>query len=442
MTLDPLWIGIGSACLLIVLLASGVFVAVALAISGVLGIIAIIGFHPAMTLLATTFFSYGTSYAFIVIPLFVAMGLLAAESEISKDSYDTLAKWFGPIRGGLGLATVGACTIFGTLTGSSIVTSVVFARISAPEMIRHGYDPKITNGLVAAAGSIGMLIPPSVLVVFYALLTEESVGQLLMGGVGAGLVLAFCVGGAFVLLITLRSSSRTPAKEIKTTWKERFASLPKLWPAFTVAAVVIGGIYGGIFTVVEAAGMGTFILFLLFVISKRFSRGTWSALAACLRESLSLTVMVLFILVSAQVFGRLLVLSGLGRVMTDFLVHANLTVVQFLVGVTVLYIMLGCLIDGWSILAITVPVLMPVVRSMGIDPVWFGILLVVGTQIGTITPPVGLTVYAVKGVAGPDVSLEDIFRGVAPFFVALLIAQAILIAFPSIVTWIPNSIWK
>jgi tripartite ATP-independent transporter DctM subunit len=415
---------------------------VALAISGVLGIIAIIGFDPAMTLLATTFFSYGTSYAFIVIPLFVAMGLLAAESEISKDSYDTLAKWFGPIRGGLGLATVGACTIFGTLTGSSIVTSVVFARISGPEMIRHGYDPKITNGLVAAAGSIGMLIPPSVLVVFYALLTEESVGQLLMGGVGAGLVLAFCVGGAFVILVTLRSPSKTPAREIKTTWKERFASLPKLWPALTVAAVVIGGIYGGIFTVVEAAGMGTFILFLLFVITKRFSRGTWLALAACLRESLSLTVMVLFILVSAQVFGRLLVLSGLGRIMTDLLVHANLTVVQFLIGVTVLYIMLGCLIDGWSILAITVPVLMPVVRSMGIDPIWFGILLVVGTQIGTITPPVGLTVYAVKGVAGPEVSLEDIFRGVTPFFVALLVAQAILIAFPSIVTWIPYSIWK
>jgi len=442
LTIEPLWVGIGAVCLLLTLLFSGVYVAVALALSGVLGMIIIIGFQPAMTLLATTFFSYSIRYAFIVIPLFVAMGLLSAETEISRDAYNTAAKWLGHIKGGLGAATVGACTIFGTLTGSSIVTSMVFAKVSAPEMIRHGYDPKITYGLVASAGSIGMMIPPSVLVVFYALLTEESVGQLLMGGVGAGLVLAFCLGSAFILLLTLRPSLGPRAKGISATWKERFISLPKLWPALVVASVVIGGVYAGIFTVVEAAGMGTFVLFLLFIISKRFSRQTWPALASCLRETLSVTAMVLLILVSAQVFSRLLVLSGLGSMMTDFLINADLTKIQFVIGVTFLYLLLGCLIDAWSILAITIPVFMPVIESLGIDPIWFAMLTIVATQIGTVTPPVGLTVYAVKGVVGESVKLGDIFRGVMPFFVALLIAQAILIAFPILVTWIPYHIWR
>jgi len=442
LTIDPLWVGIGGVCLLLILLFGGVYVAVALALSGILGIIVIIGFQPAMTLLVTTFFSYGINYAFIVIPLFVAMGLFSAETGISKDSYDTLAKWLGPMRGGLGVATVGACTIFGTLTGSSIVTSMVFAKVSAPEMIRHGYNKRMTYGLVASAGSIGMMIPPSILVVFYALITEESVGRLLMGGIGAGLVLASCLSGAFILLLTLRPSFGPPTKKISATWKERFVSLPKLWPALVVATIVIGGIYAGIFTVVEAAGVGTFVLFLLFIISKGFSRRTWAPLSATLREALSITAMVLLILVSAQVFSRLLVLSGLGGIMTDFLISADLTAIQFVVAVTALYILLGCLIDAFSILAITIPVLLSVVESTGIDPIWFATLAILATQIGTVTPPVGLTVYAVKGVAPSDVSLGDIFRGVTPFFVAMVIAQAILIRFPILITWIPYHIWQ
>jgi tripartite ATP-independent transporter DctM subunit len=441
MGIEPLWVGIGSICLLLVLLVGGVYVGVALALSGILGMICIIGFEPVLSLLFTTFFYYGSNYAFIVVPLFVAMGLFSAETDISKDSYDTMAKWLGGVRGGLGLATVGACTLFGTLTGSSIVTSIVFSRVSSPEMVRHSYDPKVAYGLVAAAGSLGMIIPPSVLVVFYALITEQSVGQLLMGGVGAGLVMAFCLGGSLVLLLTARPTLGPSTKGIiSATWKEKFVSLPKLWPALVVTTIIVGGIYGGVFAVVEAAGMGAFVLFLLFLISKKFSRSAWPQLTACLRETLSVTAMVLLILVCAQVFSRLLVLSGLARIMTDFLITSNLTIIQFAVAATALYILLGCLIDGFSILAITVPIFMPVIESLGIDPIWFGMLMIIGTQIGTITPPVGLTVYAVKGVAPPEISLGDIFRGSAPFFFALLVAQGILIAFPVIITWIPYHI--
>ena len=441
-SIEPVWVGIGGICLLFILLFSGVYIAIALGISGFIGVLLIIGFKPATTLLATTFFYYSINYAFIVVPLFVVMGLFAAETEICKDSYDAMAKWFGRIKGGLGLATVGGCTIFGTLTGSSIVTSVVFAKISVPEMVRFGYDKKISYGLVSSAGSIGMMIPPSLLVVLYALITEDSVGQLLMGGIGPGLTLAFCLGGCFILLQIIRPHLTPPTTGMSAAWKERFISLTKLWPAIVVATVVIGGIYTGIFTVVEAAGIGAFVLFSLFIVSQKFSRETWPKLAACLRETISLTAMVLFIIVSARLFSRLLVLSDLGRIMTIFIISAKLSSIGFLVAATALYLLLGCFIDGFSILAITVPIFLPVVDSLGIDRIWFAMLMIVATQIGLVTPPVGLSVYAVKGVAGTDISLEDIFRGVLPFFVALLVTQAILISFPIISTWIPYHIMK
>jgi C4-dicarboxylate transporter DctM subunit len=441
MGIEPLWVGIGSVCLLFVLLASGVFIGVALGVSGVLGMIFIVGFEPALSLLCTTFLAYGCNYFFIVIPLFVAMGLFAAGGDVSKDSYDTLAKWLGGVRGGLGLATVGACTLFGLLTGSSMVTALVFARVSSPEMVRYGYHPKIAYGLIASAGTIGMLIPPSVLAVVYALIAELSVGKLLMGGVGAGLVMAFCLGGGLVLLLTIRPSLGPTTKgTTSATWKERFFSLPKLWPAIVVATIGIGGVYGGIFTVTEAAGVGTFVLFLLFLITKRFSREVWPQLTTYLRDTVSLTSMVLLIVVCAQVFSRMLVLSGLAGSMTDLLIRSNLTKMEFVVAATVFYLVLGCFLDAYSILAITIPMFTRVIGSLGIDPIWFGVLMIVATQIGCITPPVGLTVYAVKSIAPPELRLGDIFVGALPFFVALVVAQAILIAFPMIITWLPYHI--
>jgi TRAP-type C4-dicarboxylate transport system permease large subunit len=200
--------------------------------------------------------------------------------------------------------------------------------------------------------------------------------------------------------------------------------------------------YSGVFTANEAAGVGTFALFILFLISKKLSRQAWPLVMASLRDSLSTTAMILLILVSAQVFSRLLVLSGIGRMMTSFIGHAGLTPLQFVIAATLLYLVLGCFIDSISILAITIPIFQPVVLSMGIDPIWFAMTMIVATQIGTITPPMGLCVYAVKGVAGPTVSLEEVFRGSLPFFFFMLIAQVIIIAFPMISTWIPYNLWK
>ena len=438
--MDPLWIGVAAVVLLLILLFGGVYVAVALGASAFLGITAIIGFSAASSLLVITMFHYGTLYAFIITPLFVAMGLFSTEAGLSSTIYDTLSKWLGRLKGGLGLATVAGCTIFGTLTGASVVTALVFAKVSVPEMRRHGYDAKLSYGLVCSAGAIGMMIPPSLLAVIYALITEQSIGRLLMGGIGPGIVLAFCLGVGFVGVLYLRPALGPSTRGAGVTWRERFIALPKLWPAFTVAIIVIGGIYTGTFTVTEAAGIGTFVLFLLFLFTRGFSRQSWQALASCLRETIAISAMVLLLLTTAFLFGRLLVLSGLGPMVIDFISNMNLSAVQLVIAASALYIILGCLMDGISILAITIPFFHPMVEAMGIDPIWFAMVMILSTQVGLITPPVGLSIYAVKGVADPNITLEDLFRGVFPFFFFMLIALAITIAFPIISTWIPEHI--
>lgn len=435
--MEPLWVGVAGICILAVLLLLGVYVAIALGLAGVLGMIVIIGFEPAMSLLGTTLLRTATNYTLIVIPLFITMGLFSAEAGLSTGIYNTLSKWLGRIRGGLGLATVGACTIFGMLTGSSIVTALVFAKVSVPEMRRHGYDAKLSYGLVSSAGAIGMLIPPSLLAIIYALITEQSVGELLLGGIGPGLVLAFCLGSGFVALLYLRPSLGPDTRGASVTWRERFVSLPSLWPAFVVGVIVIGGIYSGIFTVTEAAGIGAFILFILFLFTKRGSRQSWQMLAACLRESISLSAMVLLILAGALIFGRFLVLSEIAPKFTEFILAMNLSGIQFAIATAVVFLVMGCIMDSTSIVAITIPLLYPIANSMDLDPVWFAMVAIMASQVGLITPPLGLSVYAVKGVADPDISLGDIFHGVIPFLFLMVVALALIIAFPFISTWIP-----
>lgn len=440
--MDPIWIGVLAVAALLVLLFAGVYVAMALAIVGTVGLILLAGFRATMSTIAGLGFFYATSYSFIVFPLFVAMGLLAAEGGISKDLYDGLAKWIGRVKGGLGIATVGGCTIFGTLTGSSVVTAVVFAKVSVPEMRRHGYDPKISYGLVCAAGAIGLLIPPNVLAVIYALITEQSLGQLLMAGIGPGILLGLCLSLGFVGLLYLRPSLGPPVTQISVNWKERLMALPKLWPALVVGGFVIGGVYAGIFTVIESAGFGTFILLLVYFLTKGINHESIRAVGTSLRESVALSAMVIIILVAAQIFGRLLVLSRLGDELTAYVITAEFSPMQFVFTAVILYIILGCLLDAISILAITIPLFYPIVLQMKIDPVWFATVMILATQVGIITPPFALAVFAVKAVADPDVSIEDIFRGTMPFLVLMIVALIITILVPPISTWIPYHMYQ
>lgn len=435
--MEHLWIGFAGVFLLVLGLAAGVYITVVLGLVSMLGLIAIIGISPTMSLLATTFFHFGSMYEFIVAPLFVAMGLLATEAGVSNNLYDMLSKWVGHIKGGLGLATVAGCAMFGALTGSSVVTSMVFAKVSVPVMKQHGYDAKLGYGLVCGSGVLGMLIPPSLLAVVYALITEESLGRLLLGGIGPAIVMALCLGTGLIVLLYLRPSLGPSTRGTTITWRERFSAVPKAWPVFVLGTIIIGGIYLGVFTVIEAAGVGTFVLLVLRLFVMGFSRRSLEMLTESLRETVSLTAMMVILITAANLFGRFLMLSGLGPMITNSIIAMNLSPVPFLIMISLWCLLMGCFIDAFSIAMITLPLIYPVVVAMRLDFVWFAMTMIVAIEIGLLTPPFGLTIFVVKGIAGEEYSVEDLFKGSIPFTLMQIVALAIIIAFPSISTWIP-----
>jgi C4-dicarboxylate transporter DctM subunit len=435
--MEPLALGLIGVIAFCILLLLGIHVAIAMGIVGVSGMILIIGLEPTINLLATTVLEYGTMYSLIVVPLFITMGLFATETGITRDLYNILSMWFGRIKGALAISTVGACTIFGALTGSSIATAVVFAKVSAPEMIRHGYDKKLSYALCAASGALGMMIPPSILAVIYGVLVEESIGKILIAGIGPGVILAICLSLGVILLLYARPSLGPPAEGMKSSWKEKFISIPKLWPIFIIIIIVIGGIYTGVFTVTEAAGIANFILFVIYLSINRLSRRSLNTMAVIFKESISLTAMIFLIFCLAQIFSRFMVLSGISDAFTKFIIRSNLSPLAFVIATGVLCLILGCLIDSISILMLTIPMLLPIVKALNIDPIWFGVVMILDTQIGLITPPVGINIYVVKGIAGPDVDLVSLFRAAMPLFISEVVALTICVWIPSITTWLP-----
>jgi tripartite ATP-independent transporter DctM subunit len=428
--MEPLTLGLIGVLAFCILLLLGIHVAIAMGIVGVSGMILIIGLEPTINLLATTVLEYGTMYSLIVVPLFITMGLFATETGITRDLYNIISMWFGRIKGALAISTIGACTIFGAMTGSSIATAIVFAKVSAPEMIRHGYNKQLSYALCAASGALGMMIPPSILAVIYGVLVEESIGKVLIGGIGPGLTLAICLSLGVVLLLYATEG-------IRASWKEKFASMPKLWPIFIIIIIVIGGIYTGVFTVTEAAGIANFVLLALYFSFNRFSKKSLNTMAIIFKESISLTAMIFSIFCLAQIFSRFMVLSGISDAFTKLVISSNLSPLVFVIATGVLYLILGCLIDSISILMLTVPLLLPIVKTLDIDLIWFGVIMILNTQIGLITPPVGINIYVVKGIAGPDVDLVSLFRAAMPLFIFEVVALAICVIIPPITTWLP-----
>ena len=435
--MEPFWLGILGIGTVLVLLAAGVHIAVTLGLVGFVGMALIVGVEPALSILTTTTFYKVYNVMFLVLILFILVGVLAATGGISRDTYHALSLWLNRVRGGLGMATVASCTAFGTICGSSLVTASVFARVSAPEMRRYGYDKRLTYGLISAAGNIGMLIPPSVLIIFYSIIAEESPGKLLIAGLTPGILLliVFCLGlWAIGRIRPALVGSLVPG----VTWRQRIVSLRLLWPLTLVATILIVGVSTGVLAVTEAGGAGVAVVFLFTVITQRSLKPIMPGLA----EAASISVMIFFIFISAGVFARFLALSGVAPALLKWVVGLGLSHLGMVIVMSVIYIMLGCVLDGISMIAITVPLIYPAVQAMGIDPIWYGMSIILAIHIGTITPPVGLNVYAVKGVGEADVSLEDIFIGVVPWFLLSLVALAIIIAFPILSTTLPDMMVK
>ena len=441
--MDPMVWGIVGFVAVLVLLALGIHVGLSLAVVGFVGIICMTGsIKFGLGLLTTTPYATTASFAFTVLPLFILMGLFATHAGMSSRAFDAAYKWVGRLPGGLAIATTWANALFGACTGSSVVACAVFTRISLPEMRKRAYDKRFACGTIAAAGMLGMLIPPSALMVIYGILTEQSIGILLIAGVGPGAVLTviFTLG---IVVSALMRPQLAPRSEVVVSWAERLKSLGGVWGIIVLVAGIILGMYTGVFTPTEAGAAGALGALILALLSGGL---TWRNFAAALNEAAQTTALVFFILIGAMIFARFLVFTGLPNAFVSWVTNAGIPPMAVVVMFLAMYFFLGMFQDSISMMSITLPVVHPIIVQMGIDPIYFAMLVIMAIEIGLLTPPVGLNVYTVRSVAtqipeGQDVSLDDIFRGILPFFFLALIALVILILFPPISTFLPTAMF-
>ncbi len=408
---------------------AGVPVSVAMAITGVAGFALINGTDGAIYVLSTAPFEAVFPYSLSVIPLFVAMGVFSSHAGLSSSLFGAMNRVFGQFRGGLAMASVGACAIFGAICGSSLATAATMGRIAVPEMIRAGYRPSLAGASVAAAGTLGVLIPPSVLMVIYALLTENSIGQLFAAALIPGLLATFLYIVAVVIAVRI-NPELAPRGNGKDGPK---AKLDKsVMAAISLFVIVIGGLYSGFFSATEAAAVGAFSAVVLAALMKT-SRN--SMIDASL-ETAKTSAMMFMILIGAALFNFFIEGTGLATLIGDWISHSGLPATAIMIMIIVFYLILGCFMDSLSMILLTIPIVYPIVIGLGYDPIWFGIIIVSVAEIGLITPPIGMNLFVVQSVA-PQVSQRDMILGILPFIMADVMRVFLFLAFPAIVLFLP-----
>ncbi|MCR9107476.1 TRAP transporter large permease [Marivita sp. XM-24bin2] len=425
--------GIVGILALFVLLVLRMPVAFAMFVVGFLGIWALNGLNAATSLLASEAFTLASSPELVVIPLFILMGNVASHTGMSRQLFDAAYAVIGSIRGGLASATVIGCGGFAALSGSSVASALTMGKVALAEMERFKYDDRLSTGVVAAGGTLGILIPPSTGFVIYAILTEQSIGRLFLAGVLPGLLLL----SMFVLAVTLMCLLRPdfgPAGP-STALSEKLRAVGGAGPIVLVIFVTIGGMYGGFFSPVEAAAVGAGAVIVIGWITRKLKL---SMLWAAAKDSVVTTATVMLILIAAHMINPFLALSHMTEMVAHAFVAMDLGPLGSLMMILAIYIVLGCFLEGFAMLVLTLPIFFPIVLDLGIDPIWFGVLVVLSLEMGLISPPVGLNVFIVKSVA-PGVSLGRIFVGVVPFWVMMMLTLAILVAFPQISLFLPNT---
>ncbi len=430
--MSPEMTGVLGICLLFVFLALRMHIGVALALIGFGGTSFIIGPDAALNLMGMVPWSEGSSYTLSVIPLFILMGQFAFTSGISQDIYKAVHNWMGHLRGGLAMATIVACSGFAAVCGSSLATGATMARVAIPEMKKYGYDLSLSTGCVAAGGTLGILIPPSIGFIIYGILTEESIGKLFMAGILPGLLLA----SLFIVAIYVQCLIKPEMgpKGDPTTWKTKFKSLYSTWTMLSLFVLVMGGIYFGVFTPTEAAGIGAFGAFIITLVRRKL---TFTTLSESLLATGNMTAMIFLIIIGANIFSSFLALTGIPFMLADLIVGLALPRMVILMMIILVFILLGCVMDCYAIMILMVPILFPIIQAMNFNPLWFGVIMVIVLEVGLITPPVGLNVFVIKG-AVPEVPLTTIFNGVWPFLIAAVFCIVILIIFPEIVFFLPS----
>ena len=429
-------LGFSGIVALLILLVLRVPVAFAMFLVGFLGIWALNGWNGAMGLLSSETFTLASSSELVVVPLFILMGNVASTTGMSRQLYNAAYAVIGHIRGGLASATLLGCGGFAALSGSSVASALTMGKVSLSEMDRYGYAPRLSTGVVAAGGTLGILIPPSTGFVIFAILTEQSIGRLFLAGVFPGLLLLAIFVITVSIICWFRPEAGPPG--LRRSLSEKLTAVTGALPILLVIASTIGGIYGGLFSPVEAAGVGAAFVIIYGIVTRSLSL---SAFWQAARASVVTTATVMLILIAAHMVNPFLALSNVPTYVGEALIALDIPVLGTLVLMLLVYLVLGCFLEGFAMLVLTLPIFFPVVLQMGIDPFWFGVLVVLTLEMGLISPPVGINVFIVKSVA-PKVTLADIFRGVLRFWLAMLVTLGILIAFPQVSLLLPNAMFN
>ena len=434
--MDATTIAVLGIVVLLVLLILGMDIGLAMLLTGTVGYMLITNINAALGVLRQAPATQASNYALCVIPLFIMMGNFCFASGMSEGLFDVGDKWLSKMPGGLSCATVAACAGFGAICGSTTATAATMGVVAIPTMRKYGYADSLSTGAVSVGGTLGIMIPPSTPFIVYGIMAEQSIGRLFAAGVMPGIMTAIlCM--AVIVFQVLRNKSLAPSTNRKITWKDRMVSLKGLFWVAILFIIVLGGMFTGFFTVNEAAAFGAFGGLVIMAIRRRL---TWKSFLAVMKDTIKTTAMSYVILVGADVFSKFLAISKLPMTLANFIEGLDVSRYIILVVIVLIYAVMGCFMDALPMITLTVPIFLPIMTSLGFDPIWFGVVCVLVMQLGLITPPVGLNCYVIAGVA-KDVPLSTIFKGSLPFVPAILAAVILVTVFPQIATWLPTLIY-
>ncbi len=421
----------GFACLFALMLLR-VPIGLAMGAVGIVGFGLLNGFGPAMRLLAQSPIRTATDAGFAVIPMFLLMGTIASASGMSGELFRAAHSFLGHRKGGLGMATIASCAGFAAISGSSVATAATFSAVAYPEMRRFGYPQSFATGVIAAGGTLGAILPPSIVLAVYSLITQQDVGKLYIAGLVPGILAALMYVATIWLIGVVRPGFLPRAERVG--WPERIRSVRDVWAIALLFVFVIAGLYGGMFTATEAASMGAGGAFLIATLRGRLSGGV---LLDCLLRAVRTSAAIFTILIGALLFGYFLTITQTPQHVTELLTGLGLGRYQVLVLIMLMYLVLGCVMDAMAMVILTIPIIFPVITALGFDPIWFGVIIVMTVELGLIHPPVGMNVFVIKSVVR-DVKISTVFLGVLPFVATDLVRLAILIAFPILSIWLPS----
>lgn len=432
--MSNLAIAVGAIVILLVLIGLRVPIGLALGAVSLIGLMMVRSTEAALGIFSDLPFEFGANWSLSAVPMFLLMGSVAFHTGLTGSLFKAARLWLSGLPGGLAVATNFASAGFAAASGSSLATAAAMGRLAIPEMLKMRYDPALATGVVAAAGTLGSLIPPSILFVLYGWFTETSIGALLLAGLLPGLLTAFVYAALIIGRCMINPSLAPPVRDI-VTWGERIRVLGEIWPIPLLVLGVIGGIYSGLATATEAAALGAVVAILIALFRGRL---TWLAFRTSVVESLESTASIFFVAIGALLLTRLLALAGLPTVMAEAVGALGIDPLMLIIGISVVYLILGCFLDPLGLMLLTLPVFQPMFEAANLDMIWVGVIVVKYIEIGLLTPPIGLNAYVVKGVVGDAVPLTTIFRGLAWFIAAEAVIMVLLISFPQISTWLPS----